>query len=233
MAEFNLLKTVPKPFRDVGARMVDKEANRRISMQFGRAYFDGPREQGYGGYIYDGRWIAVARDAIARYGLAPDSRVLDIGCAKGFLVRDLTAACPGLEAFGLDISSYALMNCHPEAAGRLHLGDARSLPFPDNSFDAVFNINTVHNLERGGCIQALREMTRVCRRPESCFVQVDAYRTPEERQLFEDWMLTAKTYGRPEDWIAIFEEAGYRGDYYWTIMEFEPESPPESTEAES
>ena len=56
MSEFNLLNTVPKVVRDVGMRRENKEANRDISMQFGEAYFDGPREQGYGGYSYDGRW---------------------------------------------------------------------------------------------------------------------------------------------------------------------------------
>ena len=38
-------------------------------------------------------------------------RVLDVGCAKGFLVKDFMIAEPGLEAFGLDISRYALMHC--------------------------------------------------------------------------------------------------------------------------
>jgi hypothetical protein len=35
--------------------------------------------------------------------------------------------------------------------------------------------------------------------------------------------LTAKTHGRPEDWVEILREAGYTGDYYWTILEVDPE----------
>ena len=96
-------------------------------------YWDGPREYGYGGYRYDGRWRPVARDIIAHFGLKPGMRVLDVGCGKGFLVKDLMLECPGLEAFGLDISHYALMHCEPEVVGRLHLGSAESLPFPDGS----------------------------------------------------------------------------------------------------
>ena len=42
--------------------------------------------------------------------------------------------CPGLEAFGLDISLYALMHCAPEVVGRLHLGTAEKLPFPGRLF---------------------------------------------------------------------------------------------------
>ncbi len=219
--EVNLLARYPKAKRNVKARLGNKEENRRIALQFGREYFDGTREQGYGGYRYDGRWQPIAEDIIRHFGLKAGDRVLDVGCGKGFLVKDLMKVCPGLEAFGLDISEYALLNCEPEVAGRLHLGSAVRLPFPDNSFQAVISINTVHNLERTDCVRALREFERLA--PGRGYIQVDAYRNEAERQIFEDWMLTARTYGKPEDWIAILHEAGYTGDYFWTILEIDPE----------
>jgi SAM-dependent methyltransferase len=221
MMEVNLLARYPRAKRNVKARLGNKEENRRIAMQFGREYFDGTREQGYGGYRYDGRWIPIAEDIVKHFGLKAGQRVLDVGCGKGFLVKDLMKVCPGLEAFGLDISEYAVANCEPEVAGRLRVGNATSLPFPDRSLDCVVSINTIHNLDRAGCIQALKELERVA--PGRGFVQVDAYRNPEERKVFEDWMLTAKTHGRPEDWVEILREAGYTGDYYWTILEVDPE----------
>ena len=64
---------------------------------------------------------------------------------------------------------------------------------------------------------ALREIQRVAH--SHAYVQVDAYRSESERKQFEDWMLTAKTYGKPSDWIELMKEAGYTGDYYWTILE--------------
>lgn len=219
--EANLLRRYPKAKRNIHARRATKDRNRQIALQFDKEYFDGTREQGYGGYRYDGRWIPVAEDIVAHFGLRPGDRVLDVGCAKGFLVKDLMRVCPGLEAFGLDVSEYAVLNCEPEVVGRLHLGDARRLPFPDASFQAVISINTIHNLDRDGCITALREIERLA--PGRAYVQVDAYRTPEERQLFEDWMLTAKTYGRPVDWQALLNEAGYTGNYFWTILEIDRE----------
>ena len=221
MHEVNLLARYPRAKRNVKARLGHKEENRRIALRFGREYFDGTREQGYGGYRYDGRWIPIAEDIVKHFKLKPGDRVLDVGCGKGFLVKDLMKVCPGLEAFGLDISEYAVMNCEPEVTGRLHVGNAAHLSFPDKSFDCVLSINTVHNLDRAGCIQALREMERLA--PGRGFVQVDAYRNPAERKVFEDWMLTAKTYGMPEDWVEILREAGYTGDYYWTILEIDPE----------
>jgi SAM-dependent methyltransferase len=220
MGEVNLLERYPKAKRNVKARLEHKEENRRIAMRFGREYFDGTREQGYGGYRYDGRWIPIAEDICRHFNLKAGNRVLDVGCGKGFLVKDLMKVCSGVEAFGLDISEYAVMNCEPEVIGRLHVGNAVHLPFPARSFDCVLSINTVHNLDRPGSIQALQEMERVA--PGKGFVQVDAYRNPAERKVFEDWMLTAKTYGMPEDWIDILREAGYTGDYFWTILEIDP-----------
>lgn len=34
-----------------------------------------------------------------------------------------------------------------------------------------------------------------------------------------NWMLTAKFNDYPDGWVALFEEAGYTCDYYWTIVE--------------
>ena len=52
-----------------------------------------------------------------------------------------------------------LDNSDKELAGRLHLGSADDLPFTDNSFDAVFSINTIHNLNKKGCIKAIKEIS--------------------------------------------------------------------------
>jgi ubiquinone/menaquinone biosynthesis C-methylase UbiE len=214
----NLLRSLPTSTRNLKARKDGKSAEVvRVASEFGEMYFDGPREYGYGGYRYDGRWAPVARDMIDHFKLKPGDRVLDVGCAKGFLVKDLLAACPGLEVFGIDVSTYALTHCEPEVVGRLHRGSADDLPFADNSFDAVLSINTVHNLDRAGCVKALREMQRLA--PGRGFLRVDSYATPDQRALFEDWVLTARFHDYPDGWLSVFQEAGYTGDYDWTILE--------------
>lgn len=185
-------------------------------------YFDGDRKYGYGGYTYDGRWVAVAKKLIETYDLKPQGRdsvfgevkVLDVGCAKGFLVYDLLAQ--GIDAYGLDTSRYALDNCMPAVVGRLHRGIATVLPFPDDSFDLVVSFNTLHNLPRDLLKMALREIMRVSKGP--AFVQVDSYHTPEQKKMFEEWVLTAEFHDYPEGWLRLFDEAGYTGDYDWTIV---------------
>jgi ubiquinone/menaquinone biosynthesis C-methylase UbiE len=213
MAEVELLRALPKGKRNVKSRETAKtDEHVRISREYGQMYFDGPREYGY---RYDGRWVPVAKDIIAHFGLKPGDRVLDVGCAKGFLVKDLLAE--GIDAYGLDISEYGLLNCEPEVVGRLHLGTAERLPFPDGSFQAVLAINTLHNLPREACIRAIREVERLA--PGKGFIQVDSYRTPEERAVFLDWVLTAYTHDYPDGWLSLFKEAGYTGDHYWTIIQ--------------
>jgi ubiquinone/menaquinone biosynthesis C-methylase UbiE len=213
--ELDLLRSLPRTKRNIKARETAKTSELiALSRQYGQAYFDGPRDVGYGGYRYDGRWKPVAKDIITQYGLGPGARILDIGCAKGFLVKDLVAE--GIDAFGIDVSEYALLNCEPEIVGRLHLGSAVKLPFPDRSFDVVLAINTLHNLERGDLIRALREMERLAVKGK--FLQVDSYRTPEEKDIFESWVLTAYTHGYTHEWAALFKDAGYRGDFYWTFI---------------
>jgi ubiquinone/menaquinone biosynthesis C-methylase UbiE len=218
MAEVDLLRALPRIKRNVTQRLETRTPEIvAVARQFGELYFDGPREYGYGGYHYDGRWVPVAKDIASHFGLVPGMRVLDIGCAKGFLVKDFMLACPGLDPYGLDISHYALMHCEKEVVGRLHLGSADALPFPDASFDCVISLNTVHNFDRDGAIQALREIQRVSK--GAAFVQVDSYWTPEQKNLFDNWVLTARFHDYPQGWVALFAEAGYSGDYYWTIVE--------------
>jgi ubiquinone/menaquinone biosynthesis C-methylase UbiE len=218
MAEVDLLRALPRTKRNVQKRAEAKDSMVvAVAKQYGEMYWDGPREYGYGGYRYDGRWRPVARDIIAHFELKPGMRVLDVGCGKGFLVKDLMLACPGLEAFGLDISLYALMHCERDVVGRLHLGSADNLPFPDGSFDCVLSLNTIHNLSRPRAVKAMQEIQRLSR--GRAFVQVDSYHTPEQKEIFESWVLTAEFHDYPQGWIELFREAGYTGDYFWTIIE--------------
>jgi SAM-dependent methyltransferase len=216
--EINLLSTLPKTKRNIQERLTTKDLEIiRVSKEYGEMYFDGPRDYGYGGYKYDGRWVPVAKDIIKYFGLKPGHKVLDVGCAKGFLVKDLLCTLPGLEVFGLDISEYAIKNAPHEVAGRLYMGSADHLPFPDGAFDCVISLDTVHNLPRDRAMAALQEIQRLSQ--GRAFVRVDSYRTPEQKAIFESWVLTAEFHDFPDGWISLFRDAGYTGDYTWTIIE--------------
>lgn len=215
--EIDLLVNYPKTKRDVTQRGAEKtDEDRAIARQFGKEFFDGDRRTGYGGFAYNPRfWQPVVPTFQARYGLSGNSSLLDVGCAKGFMLHDFAELIPGIAVKGIDISAYAIENAIPDMRPHVQTGDARQLPFPDKSFDLVVSINTVHNLERGDLIRALREIERVSR--GHSFVTVDAYRTEEEREAMFAWNLTAKTILSVDAWIELFAEAGYTGDYFWFV----------------
>ena len=72
-------------------------------------YFDDERKYGYGGYIYDGRWKDIVNQLINEFDLNLNSSLLDLGCAKGFLVNDFNNDPRVGVAEGVDISIYALL----------------------------------------------------------------------------------------------------------------------------
>lgn len=216
MAEINLLDMYPKLNRDVDTRSnnITKE-DIRIAREFGKDFFDGDRKIGYGGYVYDGRWVKVAEKFRDYYDLNANSHVLDVGCAKGFLLSDFMKVIPEITVAGIDISRYAIENAMEDAKPYVLVANARDLPFKDKSFDLVISINTVHNLPLDECKQALREIERVSRKYS--FITVDSWRDDREKDRMQKWNLTAKTYMHTDDWKNLFKEAGYTGDYYWFI----------------
>tara|TARA_B100000408_G_scaffold115484_1_gene93053 strand:+ start:1535 stop:2194 length:660 start_codon:yes stop_codon:yes gene_type:complete len=216
--EINLLKKYPKTKRDLSKRGNEKtEEDRIIARRFDKEFFDGDRKNGYGGYYYNSKfWTEVVKDLNNFYKLKSGSKILDIGCGKGFMLFDFMKLNPNFVLEGIDISDYAITNAVPEVKKFLKIGNAKSLPYEDNSFDLVISINTTHNLEINQCKKALSEMERVSRKDK--YLIVDAYSNEIEKDRIFAWNLTAKTILSTNEWISLFEEVGYTGHYYW----FEP-----------
>ena len=215
--EIDLLVNYPRTKRNVDERGQSKtEEDRRIARQFSYDFFDGDRRHGYGGFNYLPRfWQPVAPAFREYFGLRAGDRLLDVGCGKGFMMHDFALLIPGLVVKGIDISQYAINHAIEDMRAHVQVADAKRLPFADKSFDVVVSINTIHNLARAECGQALREIERLARR--GAFVTVDAYRSEQERERMLAWNLTAQTILHVDEWKALFAEVGYSGDYYWFI----------------
>jgi len=214
MQQIDHLASLPKSNRPFDERAEASEEDRKFHWDLGKEYFDGTRAQGLGGYYYDGRWKPVARHLAEYYGLGPASSVLDVGCAKGFLLHDFIEEVPGISVAGIDISGYALGEATELAKPHVYMGNAKELPLPDDAFDLVISINSLHNiLDRAEVIEALREIERVSRAHK--YVKVGAYRNAEEKSILDNWAVVATTYLHVDDWLQVFEEAGYTGDYDW------------------
>lgn len=216
--EINFLDMHPVTKRDYEKRASEKTSEViAIAKQFGKEFFDGDRRCGYGGYKYDGRWKAVAERMRNYYDLPTDAALLDIGCAEGFLLHDFKELMPACTVAGVDVSEYAVENAMPSVKSFLKIASAEQLPYPDKSFDLVISINSIHNLPIDRLKLALHEVQRVTRRHS--YITVDAWRNEQERINLYKWVLTAETMMHVDDWIKLFDEVGYTGDYWWFIAD--------------
>lgn len=215
--EIDLLRDYPKSPRDLDQRLRAKsEESRRVARRFDKEYFDGDRNHGYGGFEYNPRfWKPVIPAFVEHFGITSSSSVLDVGCAKGFMIADFLDEIPELSVTGVDISDYAIANSLPRVQDCVKVANATSLPFADDQFDFVISINTVHNLGLEDCATALREIQRVAK--VGSFVTVDAYRNESEKERMEAWNLTALTMMSTQEWEVFFRDVGYSGDYFWFI----------------
>ena len=213
--EIDLLAKYPKTKRDLTKRLESKSDEvRSVARKFGKEFFDGDRKFGYGGFSYNSKyWSEVVKDFSDYYNLDNGSKILDIGCGKGFMIYDFLQHNDKYIVKGIDISNYAIENSMPEVKEKLEVGNAKKLNFEDNSFDLVISINTIHNLEKEDCAKSLREIERVSKKDK--FIVVDAYKNDEEKKRMFAWNLTGKTIMHVDEWKIFFKENGYTGDHFW------------------
>ena len=212
--EINLLKNYPKTKRDTSTRSIEKKPEDiKIARKFDKEFFDGSRKTGYGGYQYNEKyWSTVVKDISDFYNLNSNSRILDVGCAKGFMVFDMINYLNNKNIFGIDISNYAISNGKKEVLNNIFVGEAHDIKFPDQFFDLAVSITTIHNYDIDGVKQCLRELNRISKKS---FITVDAYRNEEEKKQMFEWNLTAKTILHVDEWVKLFNEVDFNGDYYW------------------
>lgn len=216
--EINLLDMYPQVVRDVDARWKSVTVRDRLTARsFGEKFFDGTRNQGYGGYTYQPKFTEPVVLRMKKfYGLTSKSRVLDVGSGKGFLLHEFRQQIPRITVAGIEISEYGVQNTMDDVKPFVTLGNAKKLPWADKTFDLVLAINTIHNLPLEECFIALRELERVSRKDK--YIIVDAWHNEEERQRMAKWVLTGVTYFSTNDWKELFKLAGYTGDFYWFVV---------------
>lgn len=204
--------------RDYVSRMVDDKINCMIkAKEYGYNYWDGDRRYGYGGYHYDGRWKVIAQDLINQYNLTDGCKILDVGCGKAFLLYELKQLLPNATVVGFDYSQYALETAKSEIKESLFKHNAQDVyPFKDSEFDLVISLTTLHNLKIYDLKKAVQECQRV---GKNKYILVEAYRNEAELFNLECWALTCESFFRPEEWIWMYEEWGYNGDYEFIYFE--------------
>ena len=199
--------------RDYLGRMnMSKPLKIKNAKKYALKYWDGNRDEGYGGYKYiPGYWREVAKKLIKTYSLNNKSKILDIGCGKGFLLYEIHKLIPNAELHGLDISSYAIKNAKNKKKIKYHNIKAQNqLPFKKNYFDLMISLGTLHNLELFDLKKAITEINRVSKKS---YIMVESYRNINEFFNLQCWALTCESFFSKQEWIWLFKEFNYSGDY--------------------
>lgn len=211
--ELKFIQTIHKGTRrNYLSRMIhDKVDCAKVARRFGKEFWDGDRKYGYGGYTDDGRWKKVAQKIIERYKLNHHSKVLDIGCGKGYLANEIQRACYA-EVWGCDISRYALDRSPLLRIFKFKAGE--DVLF--NEFDLIISINALHNLLIPELKQAIEQINT---HSKQAYIVVESYRSVQELHNLECWNLTGEQFLRPEEWEFLFNEWGYGGDYEFIFFD--------------
>ncbi|MSP11142.1 MAG: class I SAM-dependent methyltransferase [Pelagibacteraceae bacterium] len=186
--------------------------NKMYAWQLGKEYYDGSRLNGYGGFKYDGRWLKLLPKIIKRYKLKKGSKVLDLGCKKGFLLKDLNVLIPGIKSYGIENHPYALkksIKCN----SKLIQSEYYSIPFKDKYFDFVIAFNSLYMYNLGDVIKSLREIERVSKKS---YIVLASGENNEERNRFYKWTLIGTSILLKKEWKTLFKKTKFTGDYYFS-----------------
>jgi ubiquinone/menaquinone biosynthesis C-methylase UbiE len=199
--------------RDYLQRMTDDKVKcMLVAKKYGIEYWDGNRRYGYGGYKYiPGRWKSVAQAFVDTYELKPESRVLDVGCGKGYLLHEMLLLEPELQVKGFDISKTGIEDSTELVKPNLFLHKAQDkLPFDDDEFDLVISLGTLHNLRLPELKISLEEIQRV---GKQAYIMLESYRNEQELFNLQCWALTCESFFDETEWIWLYEQFRYKGDY--------------------
>lgn len=186
--------------------------NKMYAWELGKEYYDGSRLNGYGGFKYDGRWLKLLPKIIKKYKLNKRSKVLDLGCKKGFLLKDLNILIPGIKSYGIENHDYALKNA-VKCSSKLIKSDYTKLPFKNKSLDFVIAFNSLYMQNLGDVIKSLKEIERVSKKS---YVVLASGENNEERNKFYKWTLIGTSILLKREWKLLFKKIKFKGDYYFS-----------------
>mgnify|MGYP001560589620 CR=1 FL=1 len=219
MREFDALRNYsqPKEPRYVGPHL--RTIKNRITASYrDERYYDGSRNDGYGGFKYDGRWQKIVVSMSEDYDLSEKTALLQIGCEKGFLLHDFHEHFPKMKICGVEMADYPIANSMPSVKPYIVKSDFNKLPFEDNEFDFVIAIGVVYTLTLRDAISCLKEIQRVGK--GKSFITLGAYRDKQGEKLLKHWTVLGSTILHVEDWVEVLKEAGYTGDYQFVTAEY-------------
>lgn len=194
-------------------RMMNRKIySMKIAKKYGKDYWDGNRSYGYGGYKFiKGYWTNMANKLIKDYKLSQNSKILDIGCGKGYLLYEIKKIIPSIKIVGIDISKYAIKNSKKEIKKYLFVKKAQvKLKYKKDYFDLVISMGCLHNLFLYDLKKAITTINYIAKKS---YIMVESYRSNKELFNLQCWALTCNSFFSKKEWLSIFKENNYIGDY--------------------
>lgn len=117
-----------------------------MTEEFGRSYFYGLSKSNYLNYekLNPSRLFSGILYFVRKHNIKVNS-LLDVGCAFGFLLKELSSVFD--ELHGFDISEFAIEKAKtvvPEARLKIHSLE-EPLPYSDNSFDCITAVDVLEH----------------------------------------------------------------------------------------
>lgn len=146
----------------------------------------------------------------------PNSKLLDVSCGEGILLREIVKLNRRIETYGLDISNVAVgiaQKNTPES--KIILADGQRTPFADNFFDYVTCLGSIEHYLNPDL--GLRELVRVAKNeaklcivlPNSSSIDLFLEILKTGKKPSEDFQIIERTATKCE-WIDLLAKNGLK-----------------------
>lgn len=181
------------------------------SEDYPAAYYEGGVGSEYNGYGDDPGWAPIADVALLYSPNKMAPTLYDLGCAKGFFVS--AARKIGFDAYGIDISEYAVASAPSHIAPYVRVGNVVDLPWGDDTADVVHTGEFLEHIYTDELDRVMDEVQRVLK-PGGLFINRIGIIPPDDHPFRTGGVvdhsvhLTHFTVWTREQWIDYFTKRG-------------------------
>jgi arsenite methyltransferase len=154
----------------------------------------------------------IVEPMLAMMKIAPNDRVLDVGCGGGWLVREIASRVPQGHVLGMDVSDEMISRARRSATNLRNVefvvGGVDAIPRDANSFDKVISVESSYYWPDPAA--GIREIFRVLRSGGSAWILINYYR---DNLYCHQW---SKTFTIPthllscDEWANLLRSAGFK-----------------------
>ena len=181
--------------------------------KYDKSYFDDKKIGiGYGLYKNDGRFKESAKKFIKFFKLKKNSNILEIGCAKGFLLDEFKKK--NMNVYGIDASKYAVSKSKKSIKENIKVRRIeKGIPFKNILFDLIISKDTLPLIKLNNLKKIVDEINRVSKNKKNIFLQIQGVSKQSKAKLLKKWDPTLQICWTEKQWSKKLKTLGYEGYY--------------------